>query len=97
MPLGDSTTDDPSVSPNSIAVTLPDGSTRQLPVGATVADLAAAIGPRLADAAIAGFVNGVERDLTATLPDSSSVMHKAPKPNSKCYRVIRSISPMSRA
>ena len=73
MPLGDSTTGDPSVSPNSIAVTLPDGSTRQLPAGATVADLAAAIGPRLADAAIAGLVNGVERDLTATLPNSSSV------------------------
>ena len=27
----------------------------------------------MADAAIAGLVNGVERDLTATLPDSSSV------------------------
>ena len=73
MPLGHATTGDPSITPNSITVTLPDGSTRQLPAGATVADLAAAIGPRLADAAIAGLVNGVERDLAATLPASSSV------------------------
>jgi threonyl-tRNA synthetase len=56
-----------------ISVNLPDGSTRQLPPGATVADLAASIGPRLADAAIAGLVNGAERDLTATLPDHSAV------------------------
>ncbi len=56
-----------------ISVTLPDGSTRELPAGATVGDLAAAIGPRLADAAIAGLVNGGERDLSALLPDNSTV------------------------
>ncbi len=56
-----------------ISVTLPDGSTRALPSGATVADLAAAIGPRLAEAAIAGLVNGGERDLAAVLPDNSTV------------------------
>ncbi len=73
MPTGDAMTDDPSTSPQSISVRLPDGSTRQLPKGATVGDLAAAIGPRLADAAIAGLVNGAERDLSAALPDNSSV------------------------
>jgi threonyl-tRNA synthetase len=73
MPTGDAMTDDPSTSPQSISVRLPDGSTRQLPKGATVGDLAAAIGPRLADAAIAGLVNGAERDLSAPLPDNSSV------------------------
>ncbi len=56
-----------------ISVTLPDGSLRELPAGATVGDLAAAIGPRLADAAIAGLVNGGERDLSAVLPDNSTV------------------------
>ena len=38
-----------------------------------MADVAAAIGPRLAEAAIAGLVNGAERDLSAPLPDNSSV------------------------
>ena len=56
-----------------ISVTLPDGSLRELPAGATVGDLAAAIGPRLADVAIAGLVNGGERDLSAVLPDNSTV------------------------
>jgi threonyl-tRNA synthetase len=56
-----------------ISVTLPDGSMRELPAGATVGDLAAAIGPRLADAAIAGLVNGGGRDLSAVLPDNSTV------------------------
>jgi threonyl-tRNA synthetase len=66
-------TGDTAHNPNSISVSLPDGSTRQLPSGATVADLAAAIGPRLAESAVAGLVNGAERDLSATLPDNSRV------------------------
>jgi threonyl-tRNA synthetase len=73
MPTGDTMTGEPATSPNSISVRLPDGSTRQLPAGATVADLAVAIGPRLAEAAIAGLVNGAERDLRSVLPDNSSV------------------------
>jgi threonyl-tRNA synthetase len=56
-----------------IAITLPDGSQRTLPAGATVADLAASIGPRLARAAVIGEVNGVERDLTTELHDGDTV------------------------
>ena len=41
-----------------ITVKLPDGSEKQVPEGATVLDVAAAIGPRLAQAALAGKVNG---------------------------------------
>ena len=38
---------------SAISVVLPDGSSRELESGATVLDLAASIGPRLADAALA--------------------------------------------
>ncbi len=48
---------------DSVSVTLPDGSPRSLPQGATVADLAASIGSRLAKAAVAGTIDGAEVDL----------------------------------
>jgi threonyl-tRNA synthetase len=54
-------------------ITLPDGSTRVLPAGATARDLAAQIGPGLARAAIAARVNGEVRDLARPLPDGASV------------------------
>ncbi|MGZ0230306.1 MAG: TGS domain-containing protein, partial [Acidimicrobiales bacterium] len=41
-----------------ITVTLPDGSTRALPAGATGTDLAAEIGPGLAKAAVIIVVDG---------------------------------------
>ncbi len=50
-----------------IDVRLPDGSTKQIPSGATSADLAAVIGPRLAKAALAAIVNDRETDLHAPL------------------------------
>ncbi len=56
-----------------IQITLPDGSLRTLPQGATVRDLAAGIGAGLAKAAIAGKINGEPVDLTATLSDSDRV------------------------
>lgn len=59
--------------PSQITVTLPDGSERQLDDGATVADLAASIGSRLAKAAVIGVVNGTERDLVWPLAEGDSV------------------------
>src|SRR5260370_6039905 len=56
-----------------MTVRLPDGSTRDLPSGAAAADLAAAIGPRLAKAAIAATVDGAPVDLSAPLPDGATV------------------------
>lgn len=44
-------------------ITLPDGSAREMPEGSTPADVAAAIGPGLAKAALAARVNGEVRDL----------------------------------
>jgi threonyl-tRNA synthetase len=64
---------DPTAGPSQISVMLPDGKTRELPGGSTGADLAAAIGPRLAQAAVAVVVNGAERDLGAKLPDGAAV------------------------
>lgn len=56
-----------------ITVTLPDGSNRSLPEGATLHDLAASIGSGLAKAAIAGRINDDLVDLNATLPDGAKV------------------------
>jgi threonyl-tRNA synthetase len=56
-----------------IRVTLPDGSQKSLPKGATAADLAKAIGPGLAKAALAARVNGEVRDLARPLPDGVTV------------------------
>ena len=46
-----------------ISISLPDGSVRAMPLGATPADVAAAIGPGLAKAALAARVDGELRDL----------------------------------
>jgi len=47
-----------------LKISLPDGSVREMPAGSTPADVAAAIGPGLAKAALAARVNGELRDLT---------------------------------
>ena len=57
----------------SINITLPDGSVRELPSGASVFDLAASIGAGLAKAALAGKVNGELVDVTASLSDGAKV------------------------
>ncbi len=56
-----------------ITVKLPDGSPLELDDGATGADAAAAIGPRLAKDALAVRVNGEVRDLAAPLVDGEGI------------------------
>ncbi len=56
-----------------VRVTLPDGSEKRLPAGATGADLAQAIGPGLAKAAVATRVDGQVWDLARRLPDGVKV------------------------
>ncbi len=56
-----------------IAVSLPDGSQREVPEGTTVGGLAATIGKRLAKAAVIGVVDGAEVDLDAVLVDGQAV------------------------
>src|SRR5213595_2367834 len=59
--------------PPEIRVTLPDGSEKRVPAGSTGADLAKAIGPGLAKAALAVRVNGNVWDLTRPLPDGAKL------------------------
>ncbi|MFZ6002810.1 MAG: threonine--tRNA ligase [Actinomycetota bacterium] len=56
-----------------ISIRLPDGSARALAAGTTAADLASAIGSRLAKSAVIALVNGEERDLTTELRDGDEV------------------------
>ena len=56
-----------------ISVLLPDGSSRTVPDGATVADVAQSIGARLAKAAVAGMVDGREVDLNVAVSQGSTV------------------------
>ncbi|HEY3941307.1 MAG TPA: threonine--tRNA ligase [Acidimicrobiales bacterium] len=56
-----------------VTVTLPDGSSKQLPAGSTVGDLAYAVGRRLGDAAVAGVIGERQVDLSAELSDGDRV------------------------
>jgi threonyl-tRNA synthetase len=58
---------------DTISITLPDNSSRELPEGATVYDLAASIGTGLAKAALAGKINGQLVDLSSRLTDADHV------------------------
>ena len=58
---------------STISVILPDNSIRELEEGATVADLAAAIGAGLAKAAVAGKIDGELVGLDAPLADGAQV------------------------
>src|SRR5881409_807527 len=59
--------------PPEIRVTLPDGSEKRVPAGSTGADLARAIGPGPAKAALAVRVDGQVWDLARPLPDGIKV------------------------
>ncbi|MEI7883454.1 MAG: threonine--tRNA ligase, partial [Actinomycetota bacterium] len=54
-------------------VSLPDGTKKSLPLGSTALDLAQGIGSRLAKAAVAAVVDGVETDLTVALAAGAKV------------------------
>ncbi len=56
-----------------LKISLPDGSVREMPEGSTPADVAAAIGPGLAKAALAARVDGELVDLTRPFPGDCSL------------------------
>jgi threonyl-tRNA synthetase len=56
-----------------LAISLPDGSVREVPRGTTPADIAAAIGPGLAKAALAAKVDGALVDLARPLDHDASL------------------------
>ncbi|MDR3685519.1 MAG: threonine--tRNA ligase [Coriobacteriia bacterium] len=56
-----------------ITVKLPDGSSKSVAEGATILNVAESIGARLAQAAIAGKIDGQQVDVNTTVPDGSAV------------------------
>src|SRR5690348_3368033 len=56
-----------------LKIRLPDGSVREMPRGSTPADIAAAIGPGLAKAALAARVDGEVRDIMRPLERDADV------------------------
>ena len=58
---------------NMLSITLPDGSVREVPPGSTPMDIAAAIGPGLAKAAIAARVDGELRDINRPFEGSAKL------------------------
>ncbi len=54
-------------------ISLPDGSVREVPEGSTPADIAAAIGPGLAKAALAARIDGELRDINRPIEADSSL------------------------
>jgi threonyl-tRNA synthetase len=62
-----------SAAPGEITVTLPDGSSRRVSAGTTVAEVATAISPGLARAALVGMVDGQIVDLSKSLDKDATV------------------------
>ncbi len=62
-----------------VTVTLPDGSTRSVPVGTPVRDIAEGISPRLGKQALAAFVNDQMVDLSHRLETDASVKIVTPE------------------
>jgi threonyl-tRNA synthetase len=55
-----------------LTITLPDGSVREVKTGTTPGEIAAAIGPGLAKAALAARVDGELRDIMRPLEKDST-------------------------
>jgi threonyl-tRNA synthetase len=58
---------------NQVTITLPDGSSRSVAAGTPVYDIAAAISPRLAKAAVAAFVDERMVDVSYPLASDAKV------------------------
>src|SRR6516225_8469197 len=56
-----------------VTVTLPDGTKKQVPAGTTLAAIAASIGPRLAQAALAGKIDGKLVDLARPVDHDAAI------------------------
>ncbi len=62
-----------------VTITLPDGSTRKVPSGTTLREIAAGIGPRLAKDALAGKIDGRVVDLSARVEADARIEIVTPK------------------
>ncbi len=70
-------------------ISLPDGSMREMPQGSTPADVAAAIGPGLAKAALAARVDGELRDLNRPFEGDSSLALVTSKDEKDALELVR--------
>src|SRR5918997_5197229 len=70
-------------------ITLPDGSVREVAPGTTPADVAAAIGPGLAKAALAARVNGELRDLNRPIEEDSELALVTARDEKEALELVR--------
>ena len=70
-------------------ITLPDGSVREVEEGTTPADIAAAIGPGLAKAALAAKVNGELRDLSRPLEGDAELALVTARDEADALELVR--------
>ena len=70
-------------------VSLPDGSVREVPEGSTPADVAAAIGPGLAKAALAAKVDGEVRDLNRPFEGDSDLALVTSRDEKEALELVR--------
>ncbi|MEO6093209.1 MAG: threonine--tRNA ligase [Novosphingobium sp.] len=72
-----------------ITIRLPDGSAREMPAGSTPADVAAAIGPGLAKAALAARVDGELIDLSRPLDRDASLALVTQRDEADALELVR--------
>jgi threonyl-tRNA synthetase len=70
-------------------ISLPDGSVREMPEGSTPADVAAAIGPGLAKAALAARVNGEVRDITRPFEEDAELSLITARDEKEALELVR--------
>src|SRR6478672_11967874 len=70
-------------------IALPDGSVKEMPEGSTPADVAAAIGPGLAKAALAAKVDGEIRDITRPFEGDASLALITSRDEAEALELVR--------
>src|SRR5215218_10671589 len=70
-------------------IALPDGSVREMPEGSTPADVAAAIGPGLAKAALAAKVDGEVRDIMRPFEGDASLALITSRDEAEALELVR--------
>jgi threonyl-tRNA synthetase len=70
-------------------IALPDGSVKEMPEGSTPADVAAAIGPGLAKAALAARVDGEVRDITRPFEGDASLALITSRDEAEALELVR--------
>ena len=70
-------------------IALPDGSVKEMPEGSTPADVAAAIGPGLAKAALAAKIDGEVRDITRPFEGDASLALITSRDEAEALELVR--------